>query len=126
MLEERVFGFSPDIVIATHYHRNRCDDRAFILQGDRGATCTVPYEPLQGDPARDGGLDRVDRGGMPVPFASVRVALARPGRARIRGCPPASPKRGRAGLPTTCWRGRSSGSPRSRTVARRRAARARR
>lgn len=72
ILEERVLDFSPDVVIATHYHRNRLMTERYLQKVVRG-NVTLPYEPLRALMA-GAGLDDVDRGEIPVPFASARRA----------------------------------------------------
>ena len=70
MLEDRVLDFSPDVVIATHYHRNRFMTERYlqkVVWGD----IAVPYQPIQSLLA-GAGLTNVDRGRIPVPFAPAR------------------------------------------------------
>ena len=71
LLQDRVFAFSPDIVIATHYHRNREMVESYLGKMVWGGI-DVPYEPvhrLMGD----AGVLSIDRGKIPVPFASGRA-----------------------------------------------------
>jgi hypothetical protein len=77
ILQDRVFEFSPEIVIATHYHRNREMVETYLSKVI-WAGIDVPYEPVQ-QLLRDAGLSPVDRGGVPVPFASGRALAKRLG-----------------------------------------------
>jgi D-alanyl-lipoteichoic acid acyltransferase DltB (MBOAT superfamily) len=71
MLEERALSFSPDIVIATHYHPGRFVTEAFILKVIWG-DIPVPHDSLKALFAR-AGLDQLNRhGSMSVPFGPVR------------------------------------------------------
>ena len=75
MLENRVLDFSPDVVIVTHYHRNRNMTERYP-PADRVGHVDVPYEPLRALLHR-GGLDDMDSGGTPVPFVSGRAIAKR-------------------------------------------------
>lgn len=70
MLEDRVFGFSPDVVIATHYQRNRFMTERYLLKVVWGEV-PVPHEPLRALLA-GAGLAELDRGTVPVPFSAGR------------------------------------------------------
>ena len=70
ILEDRVLDFSPDVVIVTHYQRNRNMTERF-LQRIAWADVHVPYEPLRSLLTR-AGLTDMDRGGTPVPFSAGR------------------------------------------------------
>jgi D-alanyl-lipoteichoic acid acyltransferase DltB (MBOAT superfamily) len=71
LLQDRVFAFSPDIVIATHYHRNREMVESYLAKMVWGGI-DVPYEPVR-DLLRTAGVSTVDRGTVPVPFATGRA-----------------------------------------------------
>ena len=71
LLEDRVFAFSPDIVIATHYHRNREMVQSYLGKMVRDGI-DVPYPPVR-TLLESAGLSPVDRGTIPVPFASGRA-----------------------------------------------------
>jgi D-alanyl-lipoteichoic acid acyltransferase DltB (MBOAT superfamily) len=70
ILEDRVLSFSPDVVIVTHYQRNRQMTERY-LQRIAWGNVAVPYEPLHALLGRAGFTD-MDRGGTPVPFSSGR------------------------------------------------------
>jgi D-alanyl-lipoteichoic acid acyltransferase DltB (MBOAT superfamily) len=70
ILEDRVLSFSPDIVIVTHYHRNRSMTERY-LQRIAWGNVDVRYEPLRALLGR-AGFTNMDRGATPVPFASGR------------------------------------------------------
>lgn len=70
MLDDRVLEFSPDVVIATHYGRNRLMTERYlqkVVDGD----VTLPYEPLRAMLA-GAGLADIDRGDVVVPFEWAR------------------------------------------------------
>ncbi len=72
LLEDRVFAFSPDVVIATHYKDNRDMTEGFLLKvSDQGIPVSVPE-------VRDlmAGALLLDPGhtGLPLPYAFVRRA----------------------------------------------------
>jgi hypothetical protein len=70
MLEERVLQFKPDVVIATHYHRNRSMTERYLLKlVDRNID--VQQQPLRSLFGK-AGLHEIDRGNIPVPFPSLR------------------------------------------------------
>ncbi len=71
LLEDRVFAFSPDVVIATHYHRNREMVQSYLGKMVRDGI-DVPYPPVR-NLLQSAGLASVDRGTVPVPFASGRA-----------------------------------------------------
>ena len=73
MLEERVFSFNPDIVIATHYQRNRFMTERFLTKVvDGGVTVTDPeMARLLGR----AGLTNVGHSGLPVPFGAGRALV---------------------------------------------------
>jgi hypothetical protein len=77
LLEDRVFQFHPDVVIATHYQSNRAMTEGFltkvVFQG-----LQVPDDRLKALLARAGLLD-TGRGGLPVPFAGGRALAHRLG-----------------------------------------------
>jgi D-alanyl-lipoteichoic acid acyltransferase DltB (MBOAT superfamily) len=75
MLENRVLDFSPDVVIITHYHRNRNMTERY-LQRIAWGHVDVPYEPLRAL-LRRGGLNDMDSGGTPVPFVAGRAIAKR-------------------------------------------------
>ena len=70
MLEDRVFAFSPDIVIATHYQRNRQMTERY-MQKIAWDNVAIPYEPVAAL-FRRAGLADMDRGTTPVPFGAGR------------------------------------------------------
>jgi D-alanyl-lipoteichoic acid acyltransferase DltB (MBOAT superfamily) len=71
LLEDRALSFSPDIVIATHYHPGRFVTEAFILKVVWG-DIPVKDESLKAIFDR-AGLDGVNaRGSIPVPFRPIR------------------------------------------------------
>jgi len=72
MLESRVLDFKPDVVIVTHYHRNRYMTERY-LQKIAWSNVHVPYEPLRGLLDRAGFVGMSPRG-TPVPFAAGRAA----------------------------------------------------
>ncbi|MEZ5289382.1 MAG: SGNH/GDSL hydrolase family protein, partial [Vicinamibacterales bacterium] len=72
LLEDRVFAFSPDIVIATHYKDNRDMTEGFLLKvSDQGIPVPVPEIA-----AIMSGAGLLDPGhaGVPLPYAMVRRA----------------------------------------------------
>jgi D-alanyl-lipoteichoic acid acyltransferase DltB (MBOAT superfamily) len=72
LLDDRVFRFSPDVVIATHYADNTAMTESFLIKVvDQRITVTEPRlrELMQGA----GLLDTGDRG-VPIPFAWARSA----------------------------------------------------
>ncbi len=72
LLEDRVFVFTPDMVIATHYKDNRDMTEGFLLKvSDQGIDVSVPE--LRQIMAGAGLLD-AGRSGAPLPFAFVRRA----------------------------------------------------
>jgi D-alanyl-lipoteichoic acid acyltransferase DltB (MBOAT superfamily) len=70
ILEDRVLSFSPDVVIVTHYHRNRQMTERY-LQRIAWQNVVVPYQPLR-DLLDRAGFTDMDHGGTPVPFAPGR------------------------------------------------------
>lgn len=73
LLEERVLGFAPDIVVATVYHRNRVMTEGHIrklLVRD----VAVPDAELQAL-LNAAGLTPFERGTVPVPFRRARALL---------------------------------------------------
>lgn len=70
ILEDRVLQFSPDVVIATHYHRNRFMTERYLMKLVVNGIET-PYPSLNALLA-DAGLDHAGRGRVPVPFAAAR------------------------------------------------------
>jgi D-alanyl-lipoteichoic acid acyltransferase DltB (MBOAT superfamily) len=71
ILEERVLAFAPDVVVATHYQRNRFMTERYLQKVVWGGV-TVPDPALQALLA-DAGLMNIDRGEVPVPFAPARA-----------------------------------------------------
>lgn len=77
MLEDRVFGFSPDMVIMTvHVSDRELTERALERIAEHGYA--VPFEPVSRLIA-DAGLSDVGDGGLAVPFTQARSALGRLG-----------------------------------------------
>lgn len=72
ILEDRVLDFSPDVVIATHYQRNRLMTERYLQKVVSGGV-TLPYEPLRTLLA-DAGLADIPRGNVVVPFEPARRA----------------------------------------------------
>jgi D-alanyl-lipoteichoic acid acyltransferase DltB (MBOAT superfamily) len=70
ILEDRVIGFKPDVVIATHYQRNRLMTERY-LQKVVDEDVTVPYPEVEAMLQR-AGLADIDRGNFVVPFAAAR------------------------------------------------------
>jgi D-alanyl-lipoteichoic acid acyltransferase DltB (MBOAT superfamily) len=70
ILEDRVLDFKPDVVIATHYQRNRVMTERY-LQKVVNEDVRVPYAPVEAMLER-AGLAHIDRGNFVVPFASAR------------------------------------------------------
>lgn len=77
LLEDRVFDFSPDIVIATHYHRGRYITEAYLLKIVWGGIA-ITYPPLR-ELLETAGLSDIDRGRNAVPFSSLRQLAKRLG-----------------------------------------------
>ena len=71
ILEDRVLAFAPDIVIATHYQRNRAMTERYLLKVVWGGY-DVPYQPLM----VRAGVANVERGRVAIPFDGGR-ALAK-------------------------------------------------
>jgi D-alanyl-lipoteichoic acid acyltransferase DltB (MBOAT superfamily) len=71
ILEDRVLRFSPDVVIATHYQRNRSMTERYLLKLVWGKMDVPPELHAMFERA---GLTNVDRGRVPVPFATARKA----------------------------------------------------
>jgi hypothetical protein len=72
MLEQRALGFAPDLVIATHYQRNRLMTEGFLV---RVAIDALPVADERLQALMQGaGLSPLDRGSIPVPFAPLRQA----------------------------------------------------
>jgi hypothetical protein len=69
MLEGRVFAFSPDIVIATHYTSNRTMTEGYLRRVAEDEI-VVPAEQEQF--LSNAGLVMLPHGRLPVPFASAR------------------------------------------------------
>lgn len=70
LLEDRVFDFAPDVVIATHYKDNADMTEGFLLKvSDQGIAVT---EPGLRAVMEDAGLLEPNRGGLPVPYAGLR------------------------------------------------------
>lgn len=73
LLEDRVFKFSPDIVIATHYRDNAAMTEGFLLKVfQRGLP---PDEPALAKLAAEQDLAAAGRHGLPVPFIWSRRLL---------------------------------------------------
>lgn len=77
MLDDRVFRFSPDIVIATHYKDNRDMTEGFLLKV-AGQQIEIPDPALRALVAGAGLLDGGQRG-APIPFAWARHLARRAG-----------------------------------------------
>jgi hypothetical protein len=77
MLEQRALGFSPDLVIATHYHDNREMTQGFLLSvGSRGLPVNdAALEQL----LVASGLRAMGTGGLPIPYALARSTADRLG-----------------------------------------------
>lgn len=77
MLEDRVWRFDPDIIIATHYHRGRHMTERYLLKLAWGSI------PLRHEQLRslmsEAGLLNLDRGWLPVPYESGRGLAKRLG-----------------------------------------------
>ena len=74
LLEERVFEFSPDVVIATHYKDNADMTEGFLLKvSDQGLA--VPVEELRAVFDRAGLLE-AGGAGLPLPYAGLRRLAA--------------------------------------------------
>ncbi len=72
LLEDRVFAFSPDVVIATHYKDNRDMTEGFLLKlSDQGIPVTEPTIRTLMD---DAGLLDPGRAGVPLPHRFLRRA----------------------------------------------------
>lgn len=72
LLEDRVFAFSPDVVVATHYASNRSMTEGALMKIVDGRV-PVPYDDVR-TLLKRAGLDHVDQGRLPVPFAPARAA----------------------------------------------------
>jgi alginate O-acetyltransferase complex protein AlgI len=70
ILEDRVLGFAPDVVIATHYHRNRYMTERYLVKLVAGGI-QPPHQALN-DLLGSAGFSAANRGGVPVPFAAGR------------------------------------------------------
>ena len=70
MLEDRVLAFAPDVVIATHYQRNRQMTERY-LQKLAWSRVQIPYPPLRAL-VDEAGLTDMGAGRIPVPFESGR------------------------------------------------------
>jgi hypothetical protein len=70
MLEGRALGFRPDVVLVTHYQRNRLMTQGFLVRVAMDGL-PVPYPWLSEELTRSG-LSPMDRGRLPVPFSSGR------------------------------------------------------
>lgn len=77
LLEERGFDFSPDLVIATQYHRGRSMTEQYLLKMI-WRNIPVPHEELRTLLAQ-AGIANLDRGTIPVPFSAGRNLAARLG-----------------------------------------------
>ena len=72
LLEDRVLAFSPDVIIATHYHQNRMMTSAYLIK-----LVTRGIAPTDKRIARlldEAGLNGAERGSVPIPFAPLRAA----------------------------------------------------
>jgi hypothetical protein len=70
LLEDRVFDFSPDAIIVTHYVSNRAMTESCILKVVWN-DYQVPYEPLQ-ELMSSAGLDGANDGDLSIPFSPAR------------------------------------------------------
>ena len=70
LLEHRVFDFSPDAVLMTHYHAANTMAEKY-LAGIVWNDVTTPHEPVRALLA-EGGLRPLDREGLPLPFEPWR------------------------------------------------------
>ncbi len=70
LLEDRVFRFSPDVVIATHYYFNRPTTERYLLKLI-ARDVPIPYEPIR-HLMTGAGLVDVKAGRIPVPFSTGR------------------------------------------------------
>jgi hypothetical protein len=77
MLEDRVFDFSPDVVIATHYKDNRDMTEAFLMKV-LDQRIPVPEGELKTLIA-EAGLLGAGQNGLPVPFALARELVGMAG-----------------------------------------------
>lgn len=77
ILEDRVFGFSPDVVIATHYKDNRDMTQGFLMKvADQHIAIANPdLRKL----TADAGLSDPGSNGVPVPLAWARSLAGRLG-----------------------------------------------
>ena len=83
LLEERVLAFSPDVVIASHYHQNRMMTSAYLVKlVTRGI---APTDDRIASLLDQAGLTGAERGSVPMLFAPVRRA------ARAMGLDPRMP-----------------------------------
>jgi hypothetical protein len=77
LLEDRVFRFDPDVVIATHYQDNLQMTESFL---EKVAVQHVPVgEPSLQRELRRGGLTDTGAGGLPIPFSWARAAAGAAG-----------------------------------------------
>ncbi|HET7218514.1 MAG TPA: hypothetical protein VFJ02_10725 [Vicinamibacterales bacterium] len=70
ILEDRVVGFAPDVVIATHYHRNRYMTERYLVKLAAGGI-QPPHQALN-DLMGGAGFSAASRDGIPIPFAAGR------------------------------------------------------
>lgn len=70
LLEQRVLGFEPDVIIASHYKDNREMTQGFLLRvGEQGLPTR---DPVLEQMLTRAGLRDMGTGGLPVPYAIVR------------------------------------------------------
>ncbi len=77
LLENRVFQFSPDVVIAAHYRDNREMTQGFVLRA-ASMGLTLP-DPVEQELLANSGLLKMGRGGLPIPHAWARELATRLG-----------------------------------------------
>lgn len=77
LLEDRVFEFSPDVVILTHHQRMRSVTESYILK-IVGTRVWIRHDRLR-DLIEKAGLDDGSHGTVPVPFPTARILATRLG-----------------------------------------------
>jgi hypothetical protein len=75
LLRERALKFSPDVVIVTHYHRNRLMTERFLTK-TLWAGNTVPEASLN-QVIADAGIANPNRGTIPIPTQTLRSLATR-------------------------------------------------
>lgn len=66
IMEDRVFDFSPDIIIATHYHDNLTMTQSYLMKV-LWRNIPIPH-PSINELLKSAGLANIERGNIPVPF----------------------------------------------------------